>query len=56
MQVQNFHFIFLRTFEEHFKRKIQDLRNIEHFFQFWDLLVKFPEIFYLLIYYLYLYF
>ena len=25
----------LRTFEEHWKRQIQDPRNIEHFFQVW---------------------
>ena len=32
MQVQIFP-LFLRTFEEHLKRKIQGPRKIEHFFQ-----------------------
>ena len=34
MHVQIFP-LFLRTFEEHLKRKIQDPRKIEHFFQVW---------------------
>ena len=34
MHVQIFS-LFLRTFEEHLKRQIQDPRNIEHFFQVW---------------------
>ena len=27
--------VYLRTFEEHLKRQIQDPTNIEHFFQVW---------------------